>query len=193
MDDLKNYCKSVLPFTEAELTLADEYFVRKRPKQNEYLLRDGEICDFIAFIVSGSVRHFHIKGGDEKTCDVSFENQFITDFKSLTYNTRSELNLQALETTELLIIYKEELAELYSRCPKYETFGRMMAELVAMRATKVAMTLGAAKPEERYAMLIEKNPILFQRVPQKFIANILGISPESLSRIRKRLLGRETS
>jgi CRP-like cAMP-binding protein len=103
------------------------------------------------------------------------------------------MNLQALEETKVLIIRKENLYKLYNECRKYETFGRMMAEQVAQRATEIAMSLSSEKPEERFENLMLKQPDLFQRVPQKYIANFLGISPESLSRIRGRVFQKQKS
>ena len=92
-----------------------------------------------------------------------------------------------MDETTVFIIRKENLYKLYSECSKYETFGRLMAEQVAQRATEIAMSLSSDKPEERFQNLLLKQPDLFQRIPQKYIANFLGVSPESLSRIQKRI------
>ena len=141
----------------------------------------------------GAIRHFHVKNGVEKTCDISFANSWVTDFQSFTLGTSCIMNLQALENTTVFIITKKNLIELYKECNKYETFGRLMAEQVAQRATEIAMSLSSDKPEERYLKLIKNNPDIFQRVQQKYIANFLGISPESLSRIRNRIVNKRKS
>ena len=187
-DKLKKYCRQIVPLSDAELGLIDAYFEVKTLKKKAFLLQDNKICDFIAFITEGSIRHFHIKDGDEKTCDISFENYWVTDFQSFTHDMIGKMNLQAMEDTTVFVIRKQNLYKLYRECPKYETFGRIMAEQVAQRATEIAMSLSSEKPEERFQNLILKQPDLFQRVPQKYIANFLGISPESLSRIRNRVL-----
>ncbi len=192
-DKLKAYCKAVVPLTADELALIDTHFEVKQLKKKEFLLQDGKICNFIGFIVDGTIRHFHVKDGVEKTCDISFENSWTTDFQSFTHNTSGIMNLQALEHTTVLIIRKENLYKLYNECRKYETFGRLMAEQVAQRATEIAMSLSSEKPEERFENLMCKQPDLFQRVPQKYIANFLGISPESLSRIRNRIFQKHKS
>ncbi|SHG50823.1 hypothetical protein SAMN05444372_106213 [Flavobacterium micromati] len=101
--------------------------------------------------------------------------------------------MQAIEDTNVIIIRKDNLHILYKECSKYETFGRLMAEQVAQRATDIAMSLSSEKPEERVRNLLAKQTDIFQKVPQKYIANFLGISPESLSRIRKRILQKEKS
>jgi CRP-like cAMP-binding protein len=187
-DKLKEYCKRIVPLSDDELTLIEKYFEIARVDKKDFLLTDGKICNFIAFISEGAIRHFHLKNGVEKTCDISFANSWVTDFQSFTQGTPCVMNLQALEDTTLLVIKRNNLSELYKECGKYETFGRLMAEQVAQRATEIAMSLSSDKPEERYLNLIESHPDIFQRVQQKYIANFLGISPESLSRIRKRII-----
>lgn len=192
-DTLKKYCIQEVPLTETELKLIDKYFEEKKLKKKEILLQNTEICDFIGFIAKGSIRHFHIKDGVEKTCDISLDNAWITDFQSFTYGTISKMNFQAMDDTTLYLINKKNLYILYQECKKYETFGRLMAEKVALRATEIAMSLSSDKPEERLNNLLRKQPEIFQRVPQKYIANLLGISPESLSRIQKRIYNKSKS
>lgn len=192
-DQLKDYCKCIVPLTVRELQLIDKYFELRQLKKNELLLENGEVCDFIAFVASGSIRHFHIKDGDEKTCDLSFEKAWVTDFSSFNSGAPAKMNLQALGSTTVFSVNKINLARLYKDCPGYETFGRLMAEQVAQRATDIAMSLSSEKPEERFQNLMKEQPALLQRVPQKYIANFLGISPESLSRIRSRILRKQKS
>ena len=193
IDKLKTYCKTKVPLTSEELNIIDNYFEVLFLKKKEFLLKDGQVCNFIGFIADGTIRHFHLKDGVEKTCDISFENSWVTDFQSFNQNANCIMNLQAMEDTNVFIIRKENLYSLYKECSKYETFGRLMAEQVAQRATEIAMSLSSEKPEERFRNLIAKQPDLFKRVPQKYIANFLGVSPESLSRIRKRILQKEKS
>lgn len=193
LDKLKIYCNTFVPLTDMELSLIDKYFELKTLKKKDFLLQDGKVCNFIGFIAEGTIRHFHIKEGIEKTCDISFENSWVTDFQSFTHNTYCIMNLQAIEDTTVFIIRKGNLYKLYSECKKYETFGRLMAEQVAQRATEIAMSLSSEKPEERFQNLLLKQPNLFHRVPQKYIANFLGVSPESLSRIQKRIHNKQKS
>lgn len=192
-ENLKQYCQKLIPFSEKDLNLIDAYFEQKTLKKKEFLLQDDSVCNFIAFISEGSIRHFHVKNGDEKTCDISFSTMWVTDFQSFTHNNISIMNLQAMEDTTVFLIRKHDLYKLYQECPIYEKFGRLMAENVAQRATEIAMSLSSEKPEERFQNLLKKQPDLFQRIPQKYIANFLGISPESLSRIQKRIYENQKS
>lgn len=186
-ESLKKYCAEIVNLSSVELGLIDEYFETIQLGKKEFLLRDDEVCHFIGFIDKGTIRHFHVKDGDEKTCDISFDQTWVTDFHSFNHETPGIMNLQAMEPTVVNVIQKQSLMDLYKRCPAYETFGRIMAERVAQRASDIAMSLSSSKPEERFLNLLETQPSIFQRVPQKYIANFLGVSPESLSRIRKRV------
>ena len=187
-DSLKRHFQQVLPFTEEELSAVDQYFTERIFAKKAMLLEAPQPCKYLFFIVKGCVRHFHTKNdGNEKTCDISLENQWTTAFMSFNSSCPSNLSLQALEETIVYRISKEELISLYAKHHNFETFGRLMAEQILQRATDTAMYLAADKPEERFQHLLRSRPELFLRVPQKYIANLLGISPESLSRLQKRM------
>jgi hypothetical protein len=91
-----------------------------------------------------------------------------------------------LKDAELFLIKKKELMVLYNNHQNIESLGRIMAEQVALRTIEIAMSLSSDKPQERVEKFIIQRPELFQEVPQRYLANLLGISPESLSRIRAR-------
>lgn len=188
IEALKTYCSKIVAFSKTELSILGDYFSEVKLRKKDFLLAHGQICDFIAFLTDGCIRHYHIKEGEEITCDISFENSFLTEFNSFNQETKSEIVFQALENSRLFVIEKKRLLELYQAHPKFEELGRRIAENVAIRNTAIAMSLASEKPEKRYDNLLREKPEIFQRIPQKHIANILGIKPESLSRIRKRTL-----
>ncbi len=185
---LKKYFLEVLPFSTSELSLLDEVVEVRVLGKNEFLLKHNSICNFVAFIAAGTIRHFHVKDGIEKTCDISVERNWVTDFTSFNELTPGKINLQAMEETTVILIKKDDLVHLYKQSSRFESFGRLMAEQVAQRATDIAMSLSADKPEARFKNLLATQPDLFLRLPQKYIANFLGILPESLSRIKQRIM-----
>jgi CRP-like cAMP-binding protein len=185
-ENLINYCSSFIPLSSIDQEALALNFKHTTIKRNDFLLKEGKVCDFIAFVNSGVIRHYHLKDGKEITCDVTLKNSFITDFKSFTQGIPSEYNFQILKNAELFIIKKRELLELYNNYKNIETLGRIMAEEVALRMIDTAMSLSSDKPQERVEKFIIQRPDLFQEVPQRYLANLLGISPESLSRIRAR-------
>jgi CRP-like cAMP-binding protein len=186
IDILLNYCSKFIQLTEFDKEAIELNFKPIQIKRKDFLLKEGMVCDFVAFLNSGVIRHYHIKDGNEITCDITLSNNFITDFKSLTQDIPSNYNYQILKDAELLIINKKDLFELYNVNKNIQSFGRIMAEQVALRTIDIAMSLSSDKPEERVEKLIKQRPDLFQEVPQRYLANLLGISPESLSRIRAR-------
>jgi CRP-like cAMP-binding protein len=185
-ENLINYCSSFIPLSAIDKEAIALNFKHTTIKRNDFLLKEGKVCDFIAFVNSGDIRHYHLKDGKEITCDITLKNSFITDFRSFTQGIPSEYNFQILNNAELLIIKKRELFELYDNYKNIESLGRVMAEQVALRTIDIAMSLSSEKPQERVKKLILQRPDLFQEVPQRYLANLLGISPESLSRIRAR-------
>ena len=189
--ELKAHVTAVLDFSSAELDLIDRYFHEVRLKKKELLLEGGQVCNTLTFVAEGCIRQFHLKDGDERTCDLSFAGAWVTDMKSFNQGTPCVMHHQALEETRVSSITKADLLALYAACPKFGTYGRMMTEQVLERASAIAMSLGSDSPEERYLKLFSCRSDLFQRVPQKYIANMLGISAESLSRLRARLVGKK--
>ena len=187
-EPLKDYCRRILPFTDEELGAVDEYFVEKTFKRRELLFEAPRTCRHLFFIVKGSVRYFRIKeDGSETTCDISLDNQWATEFVSFTSGAPARLSLQTLEETTVYCIDKAHLYALYKAFARYETFGRLITERILQQSIDTSVSLASQKPEERFKHLMQTRAELFQRVPRKFIANLLGISPESLSRLQKRI------
>jgi CRP/FNR family transcriptional regulator, anaerobic regulatory protein len=159
----------------------------KKLKKNDLLLRIGQVCNFIIFIQMGCLRYFYIKDGEEITGQFFIENDWYTDFDSFIRLKPSEQSIQALEDCVCLLINKRKLEQLYIDFPVFERFGRIMTEqgfLGLYNTNKVASLLTS---EERYLAFIKNQPSIVQRVSQHYIASYLGLKPQSLSRIRKRL------
>lgn len=185
-ENLLQYVSKFIQLTPMDKEAIELNFKPIVLKRKDFLLEENRVCDFVAFLNSGVIRHYHVKDGNEITCDITLNNNFLTDFKSLTQNAPSKYYFQVLKDAELLVIAKSDLYRLYVENRNIESFGRMMAEHVAQRTIEKAMSLSSEKPEERVEKLVKGRPELFQEVPQRYLANLLGISPESLSRIRAR-------
>lgn len=162
-------------------------------KRKEHLLVEGKICDFVIFIVSGCIRYYYIKDGEERTGQFFFENGWFSDYQSFITETPSQLNVQALEDCEMYIFYKPDLLKLYDDWPVFERFGRLIAEQVIMAMMRKYENLTNLSYEERYLKLIKERPKVVERIPLKYIASYLNMKPESLSRIRSRLSGSKKS
>jgi len=186
-DQLRANFSRFVELTNAEFEEFTAKMRLKTLKKNEFLLREGEVCNKVVFINTGCLRYFFIVDGMEKTGQFFFESTWYTDLESFLSGEPSEQYIQALEDTQLLMINKTDLLELYTQNHKFERFGRLLIEqefLGLRRKNKILTNLSA---EERYLDLIQNRPKVIERVPQIHIASYLGVQPESLSRIRKRI------
>ena len=186
-DQLRTNFSRFVELTEAEF---EEFTAKMKPKtleKNEFFLREGEVCTKAIFINTGCLRYFFTVDGMEKTGQFFFESTWYTDLESYLSGEPSEQNIQALETTQCLVINKADLLQLYAQSHKFERFGRLLVEHGFLGLRHKNKILTNMSPEERYLDLIQNRPKVIDRVLQVHIASYLGIQPESLSRIRKRI------
>lgn len=162
----------------------------KKLKRKEQLIRQGDVCDFAVFIFSGCLRYYYIQNGEECTGQFFFENGWYSDYQSYLSGQPSIQNIEALENCVLYSFSRKDLEKLFIDFPVFERFGRLMAERAVVGLSKKNEILSIYTHEERYLNLIAERPKVVERVALKYIASYLGMKPESLSRIRKRLLNK---
>lgn len=173
--------------TEADLILS--YFKEKKHKRHTLLLRSGEVAHEAFFVLKGALHQFYIdEAGNERTCNFTFENDFVTDLESFSQQTKSPSSIKTLTEAICLSIRCVDLVALIKQSPAMAEFFRLLVERIAARSIKRTKSLLSFSPEKQFAELIEEQPEIFQRVPQRYIAQYLGIAPESLSRIKKRMM-----
>lgn len=180
-----------ITFNEAEWELFTQHLNFSTLNKKEHFAVEGKVCDYMAFIVQGAMRYYHVKDGEEITGYFSFENEFVSAYKSFLKRTPNTNFIQALEETQLVLISYHNLQEMLNHpllALKMERFGRLIAEHYICCYDDRLTAFITQSPEERYTALEKTGRDIFQRVPQHFIANFLGITPVSLSRIRKRTL-----
>jgi CRP-like cAMP-binding protein len=160
-------------------------------RKKEHFVTAGSVCRHFAFIVKGSVRYYYSKEGTELTGYFSFENEFTSSYKSFLRQQPSLNNVQALEEISLILISNTAMQKMLDNpvlAYKMERFGRLIAEYIICCYEERMSSFIVQSPEERYLQMMETNRQVFQRIPQHYIANYLGITAVSLSRIRKRVL-----
>ncbi|MFD2873917.1 Crp/Fnr family transcriptional regulator [Mucilaginibacter ximonensis] len=178
-------------FNEAEWIVFTQHLTFSTLKKKQYFAEYGKVCDKFGFIVTGSVRYFHVKDGVDITGYFSFENEFVSSYKSYLTEEPAINYVQALEDTRLITISKKNMEAMLSNpllAYKMERFGRLIAEYYLCCYEDRVTSFITQSPEERYLQLISTGREILQRMPQHYIANFLGITPVSLSRIRRRLL-----
>jgi CRP/FNR family transcriptional regulator, anaerobic regulatory protein len=151
------------------------------------LLQEGKICDRVSFINTGCMRLFYIVEGVENTIQFFFGDSWFTDYASFLTGKSSIENMQALEQSEVVQFKKENLYKLFDKFPIIDRVGRVMAENAFISLSRLNQMLTNEEPEQRYLNLLKQRPELVKQIPQHYIASYLGIKPESLSRIRKRI------
>jgi CRP-like cAMP-binding protein len=157
-------------------------------KKKEKWIMEGEKEKHIGFILEGNMRHYYISDGEERTTYFYFENALVSSYFSALSALPSKLTIEALTTCELLSFPYPVLVSLFEHSHGWERFGRKLAEYIALGLEDRMVKLLVLSPEHRYAELLKsgKNKII-ERIPQHLIANYLGVSPVSLSRIRRRV------
>jgi len=190
MHPLLAYLRRFVPtLTEAEWQLLAGAVRPCHLARGQHFVQAGEYRPEIALVLRGNCRLYYLRpSGEERTTYFFFENHLLADYPSCLSGQPSGLNIQALTEAELLVFDYAVLRRLYDDCPAYERFGRILAEyhLLGTDARLVEQLL--LSPEERYrALLASGKTKILERVPQHLVANYLGVTPVSLSRIRARV------
>ncbi len=184
---IKKSVLSLVNFTDDEWALFQKSLSVNKITKKDFYIKKGEVCKDVSFITKGGFRSYYIIDGKEVTSYFSFENDYVTDYESFLLKKPSLLNIQAIEDTELLVIPYDKMQQLYKTGSNAERYGRLVAESLFVMVYQQKMEFMLYNPEERYVRLLSQRPDLFQRVPQVYMASLLGITPETLSRIRKRM------
>jgi CRP-like cAMP-binding protein len=190
---IQNVSKYV-QLTEPEVALFTSLLKSKKIRKRELLLRTGEISHCETFIVKGLLRAYTIdKSGYEHVVMFAMEDWWISDLYSFLTQTPSTQNIDALEDTEVLQIEKQDLERLYVQVPKFDRFFRILLQNAFVANQQRILASISQTAEEQYSAFIKKYPSLEQRVPQHQVASYLGITPETISRIRRSLIKKPVS
>jgi CRP/FNR family transcriptional regulator, anaerobic regulatory protein len=180
--------KSLVPLNTIEEEAFLQILETTRFNKKEFLLQEGQICNKISFINSGCMRLFYNVEGVENTVQFFFGDSWYTDYASFLTARPTIENMQALQTCDVVQFKKENLYQLFDAFPIFDRVGRVMAENAYLSLSQLNQMLTNEEPELRYQNLLKQRPELVQQIPQHYIASYLGIKPETLSRIRKRIL-----
>lgn len=160
-------------------------FRHKHFRRRQYLLQEGDIARYTGFIVRGAARMFSVdEKGNEHVVRFGLENWWIGDQESFYHFTPSRYHIEMVEDTDLLLISNEGLQELQEKSAAFDHFVKMQNQFTAAATQKRIHAAISMTAEERYEDLVKTYPQFIQRFPQNMIASYLGISPETLSRIR---------
>jgi len=192
-EQIKAYYHNLVPsLQEIEWSEFQKKLTIQQLKKGASLTRNGEICRQVSFINKGLVRMFYLVDGKEICTGFMEENQYVSQYDSFLTHQPSPGNIDALEDCELINLSYDDMQAMYRLYPVFEIFGRKIAETLFIMISSHNTRLLALSPEERYKSVIEYQPFIIQRVPQYMIASFIGITPEHLSRLRKKMTGKIT-
>jgi CRP-like cAMP-binding protein len=177
-----------ISITDEEFEYCKTLFIPKKLRKRQYLLQEGDVCRYTAFVEKGMLRTFTVdEKGNEPILQFSFEGWWIADLLSFFTEEPSIYNIEALENCELLLITKPSWNQLLEKVPAFERYFRILIQNNLIATQRRLMSSLSESAEEKYKKLIENFPDCLHRVPQHMIASYLGITPETLSRIRGQL------
>jgi CRP-like cAMP-binding protein len=188
---LVNHLSRYISLEKEEIEVLASAFKPKLLKKKEFLLHQGEVCRFETFVTKGCLRAFHLdEKGEEHIVQFAVEDWWIGDMYSFLTQTPASYSIEVLEGCALLQIDKNALEELYLKLPKMERFFRIIIQNAFIASQKRIISAMSKTADERYLDFINKYPTIEQRIPQYQVAAYLGVTPEFLSRIRKKFASR---
>lgn len=192
-DRFIQYFSKISPLSNDEQNAIAESMMVVHFKKGDYLLKEGQRSTSTYFILNGCVREYVLNDGEEKTTNFYIEGQWAMSLNNFSSDDRATHNWVCMEDTDVVQGSEEQAQELFKKFPRFETISRTIMESAFMEQKKALTAFFTDSPEERYLKLLKSNPELFQRIPQYHIASYIGVKPESLSRIRKRIIDDQRS
>lgn len=185
---LIDFLKTFGDLTDEEIDFAIGFFIKEKYNKGEYYLKEGQLSSKVSFIEKGLYRLFYQLNGEEKNMLFFSESQIMTDYFGYLTNTKSIRPIQALEDSIIYSIEKSNLTRLFDFSKNWERIGRQLAESAYVTSVMRANRLLHDDYNTRVKTFIDESPSLMKRVPQYMIASYLNMTPETLSRVKKRIM-----
>lgn len=185
-DGFYKYVNPIVSFTAAEKLLIESAFAFRQVPRKFKLAEEGKVARELFFILKGLVRLYYTKDGEEITGFIFKEHLFASSYESFLRQTPSIQTLETIEECDLLVISYARLERLYDEIPKMHLLARKVAEQRFINGQALLSSFILDSPEERYRKFEAQHGDLLLRAPHHIIASFLGITPVSMSRIRKR-------
>jgi CRP-like cAMP-binding protein len=185
--DIKLYITNLIQMNEAVFNLALDYFSIKEIAKGDYWVTEGTISNNIAYIKKGLFRTFYLKDGNEINTCFCMENSITTSHESFIHKKPATEYIQALEDTIIITLSHKNLLKLYKSSTKWIELSRVLTEVECTRLSQRVKALSFETAKEKYLHLVASQPEIIQRVAIQHIASYLGVSRETLSRVRSQI------
>ncbi|MFD2583890.1 Crp/Fnr family transcriptional regulator [Pedobacter vanadiisoli] len=186
-DKLLNLISTHIGFNDEDVRLMKQLFEPVKHKKNDFLEFENKIPVNLYFVNSGFVRVFHYQNGNEITSHINCPPGFITSFNSFLHQKTSKDSVKCVTDCDLLKINRKNLDILYQKSPNWDVFSKVIYEKSLLYNEQRTQEMITCSADERYHNLMKNHPEMIQNVPLQYIASYLGIEPQSLSRIRKKI------
>ncbi|OQP57162.1 hypothetical protein A3860_11400 [Niastella vici] len=181
---LQSYLSQLASFDETDWHCLEEIASIKQFDKKEYIQKAGRPCKTVGFILEGCVRWVKDLNGVERTFDFAVTNDFVTDYVSIITGKPSEVNIVAIKNTTMICMDAGRLLTLFDKSFAWQKAGRHLAERTACYAMERLLASYYETPQMRYEQLMNADPELFLQIPHHILANYLGMTKETLSRLR---------
>ena len=185
IDIFRKYLADKITLIDQEFELIESVMVFKKLRKRQYFLQEGDVCHFSAFVCKGLLRYYYVdKKGQEHIMQFAPENYWTSDRESMASGMPSKYNIDAIEDSEILLLKKEDFEMIRKTIPAFNDFVNETLKknvIILQERIHVSISLSA---EEKYSNFISKYPAINNRVPLHMIASYLGVSAETLSRVR---------
>jgi CRP-like cAMP-binding protein len=187
---LKESFQEHVSLTDEEWEKCKNNFRPKRMLKRQFLLQEGDVCRELAFVEKGALYSYTVDSkGNQHVIRFAFEGWWMANLQSFFTGNSTTLNIEVLEDSELLMLDRKNHAKLLDDIPAYERYHRIIVQNAYVALQQRAENALGLTAEEKYRRLIEQNPEFMNRVPLNLVASYLGMSPETLSRVRSNFGG----
>ncbi|WP_237390816.1 Crp/Fnr family transcriptional regulator [Chryseobacterium sp. KMC2] len=185
---LLSHIENKVDITEDQKNQVQSFFTVKKLRKKQYLLQEGDICKCLSFVSKGLLKSYFLdEKGNEHINMFAFEGWWISDFNSFVHQEKAVLNIDAIEETEVLMITLENYEKMMLEVPVMDRYFRILYQNSLVTKDQRLIVSNSYTAEEKYLQLAQKNPEMIKRVPHNLIASYLGLAPETISRIRKKI------
>tara|TARA_R110002126_G_scaffold291172_1_gene450672 strand:- start:850 stop:1431 length:582 start_codon:yes stop_codon:yes gene_type:complete len=188
IEPIIEYFSKLLPLDSEEIEAVKTAFIERRVKRRQFILQEGDVCKLNTFIVEGCFRMYFVdEKGKEHNLQFAVENWWIGDIGSFHSEEPSKLYIEAIENSIILQIKKQDQLDLFVNYPKFNQIFRVFTENALVAFQRRVLQNISSTAEERYLDFVKRHPYFFNRISNVQIASFLGVTPEFLSTIRKKI------
>ena len=188
MTELETYLKPYFDLDKANTSILTDFFVKQTLPKNHYFTQPDKKCKKLSFISSGNIRTYNYVNGKEVTQWISSQGEFVTDLSSLIFDTNAQWHIQAITDCTIFTINRKDYQSLNKHISNWNHIEKLFLSKCFLIMEQRIFSFLSMTAEERYNQFMTFKASLFNEIPHHFIASLLGMSPETLSRIRKKTI-----